>query len=51
MKKALLLATSLTLAAAPLAAQEKPRPDRPAPVENQRPDASRIASPDRGVIF
>src|SRR5947209_16206449 len=37
----------------PLAAQETPRrPDRPAtPVENQRPDATRTASPDRGVIF
>src|SRR6185437_3493737 len=53
MKKALLLATSLSFAAAgPLAAQETPRPDRPtAPVENQRPEAARTASPDRGVIF
>src|SRR3954468_23202851 len=52
MKKALLLATSLAFGAAPLAAQEKPRqPDRPTPIENQRPDASRPASPDRGVIF
>ncbi|HEY1606617.1 MAG TPA: peptidase S10 [Allosphingosinicella sp.] len=53
MKKALLLATALAFAAAPLAAQETPRrPDRAAePVENQRPDATRTASPDRGVIF
>jgi len=51
MKHALLLATALSFAATPLAAQEKPRPDRPAPIENQRPDASRTASPDRGVIF
>ncbi|MEA3001632.1 MAG: hypothetical protein QOH81_420 [Sphingomonadales bacterium] len=53
MNKALLLATFLSFAAAPLAAQETPRrPDRPAtPIENQRPDAARIASPDRGVLF
>jgi carboxypeptidase C (cathepsin A) len=51
MKHALLLATALSFAATPLAAQEKPRPDRPAPIDNQRPDASRTASPDRGVIF
>jgi carboxypeptidase C (cathepsin A) len=53
MKKFLLLATALSFAAAPLAAQETPRrPDRSqTPVENQRPDAARTASPDRGVIF
>jgi carboxypeptidase C (cathepsin A) len=52
MKKALSLAAFLSLAAAPLAAQEAPRPDRPtAPVENQRPEATRTASPDRGVLF
>jgi carboxypeptidase C (cathepsin A) len=53
MNKALLLATFLSFAAAPLAAQETPRrPDRPAtPIESQRPDAARIASPDRGVLF
>src|SRR3954467_5496075 len=52
MKIALLLATSVVFAAAPLAAQETPRQDRArAPVENQRPDAARTASPDRGVLF
>ncbi|HEX4737902.1 MAG TPA: peptidase S10 [Allosphingosinicella sp.] len=53
MKKALLLATAVAFAAAPLLAQETPRrPDRvTTPVENQRPDATRTASPDRGVIF
>src|ERR1700742_908114 len=53
MRYALLVATALAFAAAPLAAQEAPRrPDQPGtPVENQRPDATRTASPDRGVIF
>jgi carboxypeptidase C (cathepsin A) len=52
MKKILLAATMLAFAA-PLGAQEKPRREsQPAtPIENQRPDAARTASPDRGVLF
>jgi carboxypeptidase C (cathepsin A) len=52
MKKALLLA-AFALGAAPALAQETPRRPNPpeAPVENQRPDATRTASPDRGILF
>jgi carboxypeptidase C (cathepsin A) len=52
MKKALLLAAAFSIAAGPALAQESPRrPGPPEPLENQRPDATRTASPDRGVLF
>jgi carboxypeptidase C (cathepsin A) len=52
MPKALLLAAAFSLIAGPALAQESPRRPAPAtPVENQRLDATRTASPDRGVLF
>ena len=52
MKKALLLAAAFSIASGPALGQESPRrPNPPQPVENQRPDGTRTASPDRGVLF
>jgi carboxypeptidase C (cathepsin A) len=53
MNKLLVSAALVSLAASPLLAQETPRrsAERAVSVENQKPDASRTASPDQGVLF